>query len=64
MMFLTKFRVINYGSRLKSTVESIMYIKEKHLNFRFRNMSILDSININDIYNIQFTILILKTKYY
>jgi hypothetical protein len=27
-------------------------------------MSILDSININDIYNIQLTILILKTKYY
>ena len=27
-------------------------------------MSILDSININDIYNIQLTILILKTKDY
>ena len=55
-MFVTKFRVINYGSRLKSIVESIMYIK--------RNMPILNSININDIYNIQLTILILKTKYY
>jgi len=27
-------------------------------------MSILDSISINGIYNIQVTILILKTKYY
>jgi len=27
-------------------------------------MPILDSININGIYNIQLTILILKTKYY
>jgi len=27
-------------------------------------MSILDSINRNDIYNIQLTILVLKTKYY
>jgi len=27
-------------------------------------MSILNSININDIYNIQLTILILNTKYY
>jgi len=56
MMFVKKFSVINYGSRLESIVESIMYIKEKYVN--------LGSININDIYNIQLTILILKTKYY
>jgi len=45
---------MNYGSRLESITESIMYNKEKYVNFRF---------NINDIYNIHITILILKTKY-
>jgi len=35
MVFVTKFRVVNYGSRLESIVENIKYIKEKYANFRF-----------------------------
>jgi len=38
-------------ARLESIVESIMYIKEKNANFKF---------NFNGIYDIHFTILILK----
>jgi len=34
-VFVTKFRVVNYGSRLESIVENIKYIKEKYANFRF-----------------------------
>jgi len=32
MVFVTKFRVVNYGSRLESIAENIMYIKEKGLS--------------------------------
>jgi len=55
MVFVTKFRVVNYRSRLGSIVESIIYIKEKYAIFKF---------NVNGIYNIHITILILKIKYY